>query len=171
MNEFFLYIFGTVAVLGGILTIVQRHPIASAMSLILTFFAVASLYVLASAHFLWVIQVLVYIGAIMVLIVYTILLMDLRSEDLRGKLHWVQGLGLILGITWILALLHRLKERDIPAGIVELPEGFGTLRHVGKELFTTYAYPFELAGILLLAGVVAAYILARKQKEEAHGGR
>jgi NADH-quinone oxidoreductase subunit J len=165
MNNLFIYLFGTVAVLGGLLTILQRHPIASAMSLILSFFAVASLYVLVEAHFLWVIQVLVYIGAIMVLIVYTILLMDLRSEDLRGSLHGVQVLGLILGVGWLTLLLQGLKEREIPPEASLLPPGFGTLAHFGKELFTTYFYPFELVGIFLLAIIVGAYTLARKPKE------
>jgi NADH-quinone oxidoreductase subunit J len=164
MNDLFIYLFGTLAVLGGVLTILQRHPIASAMSLILSFFAVASLYVLVEAHFLWVIQVLVYIGAIMVLIVYTILLMDLRSEDLRGALHGIQILGLLLGVSWLVLLLQGLKEREIPPEPSSLDSGFGTLSHVGHDLFTVYAYPFELLGILLLAAVIAAYTLARKEK-------
>lgn len=165
MSDPFVYIFGAAAVLGGALTVLQRHPIAAAMSLILSFFAVASLYALLEAHFLWVIQVLVYIGAIMVLIVYTILLMDLTSEDLKGKLHWVQGLGLLLGLSWLLILLRRLEGPEIPPTPSSLPSGFGTLTTVGRELFINYLYPFELIGILLLAGVVAAYVLARKLKE------
>jgi uncharacterized MnhB-related membrane protein len=85
----FLYLFAILALVGAIGTVTSRHPISAAMSLVASFLSVASLYALLDAHLIAAVQVIVYVGAIMVLIIYTILLMDLRDEDVRERLGWL----------------------------------------------------------------------------------
>lgn len=158
----FLYLFALLALGGAVGTVSSRHPITAAMSLVVTFLSVASLYALLEAHLIAAIQVIVYVGAIMVLIIYTILLMDLRDEDVRQKLGWLGGAGLVTGALWLGALWLRVDTAALPHPAEVLPEGFGTVRGVARELFTRHAYTFELVSLLLLAAIVGSLALAMR---------
>lgn len=159
MTAFFFYAFGALAILGGLGTILNRHPIASALSLVLSFFAVASIYAMLDAHLLAALQVIVYIGAIMVFIIYTILLMDIRESDLRGRLGVNRGIAVGLGLVWAIYFFRGIGGTPLQeAG--PTPEGFGTVKGIARVLFTDYVYAFELVGFLLLAALVGALVLA-----------
>lgn len=159
-----VYLFGILAIFGGILTVLGRHPIASAMALIFTFFCVSGLFVLLGAHFLFIIQILVYIGAIMVFFVYTVLLMDLKEEDLGKSIRLSQLYGGIVTFFLLLLLLQRFPFRKVPWGVEKADENFGTIREVAKALFSTHLFPFEMVGLLLLAAIVGAFVLAKEIK-------
>lgn len=164
----FLYLFALIALAGAVGTVASRHPIAAAMSLVVSFLSVASLYALLEAHLIAAVQVIVYVGAIMVLIIYTILLMDLRDEDVRERLGWIGAAGLVTGALWLGVLWLRLGAAPIIEPVAVLPEGFGTVRGVALELFTKHAYTFEIISLLLLAAIVGALTLASRRGDEDH---
>ncbi len=165
MHDLFLWLFSGLALLGAVGTVSSRHPINSAMSLVLTFLAVASIYALLDAHLLAAIQVIVYVGAIMLFVIYTILLMDIRIDDLAGRVSPVAaGPLVVLGLAWLVLIGARISDLG-PPPVPSVPEGFGTVRGIAMELFTEHLYTFEMVSILLLAAIVGALVLARQVAE------
>lgn len=163
----FLTAFGITAVLGAILTVSQRHPIASAMALLMSLLSVAGMYAYLGGHFLAWIQIIVYAGAIIVLMIYTIMLMDLRDSDLDEEPTVSRWLAAGIGLTAGLSLAQQITgaTHDIAVAAVAL-EQFGTTKAVGAEMFTRYVIPFEMASVLLLAGIVGALHLAKVPAEK-----
>lgn len=155
----FLVIFGVTAMLGGIATVLQKHPINAGMSLVLTFLSIAGMYALLDAHFLAFIQIIVYVGAVMVLIIYTIMLMDIRDNDLVGKFSVVRGIGAVVALLLLAVLVAQIPTTT--PHMATVPASFGTVAEFGKQLFGRYLIPFEVASILLLAAIVGALHLAR----------
>ncbi|MFA5026759.1 MAG: NADH-quinone oxidoreductase subunit J [Candidatus Methylomirabilota bacterium] len=157
-----------VAAVSGLLVIVQRQAIYSALFLILTMGALAGLYILLEAHFVWAVQLLVYAGAIMVLFLFVIMLLNVpregvfwRPDDLR-RILLAGLLALILAGELILALVFRVGES---APTAPAPPGFGTTESVGRLLFTEYLLPVEITSVILLVAVVGAMVLAKKHGE------
>jgi NADH-quinone oxidoreductase subunit J len=156
------YSLAVITLVSAMGVIVARNPIYSALSLVLTLFSVAGFYLLLHAEFLAVIQVLTYAGAILVLFVFIIMLLNLKTEELveRGLSPLGKGALAVIGVALFTALgfivhLPRLKEQD-------LPSGFGSVFFVGRELFTTYVIPFEAAGVLLTVALIGAVMLAKR---------
>ena len=167
----FFWIFGAVAVTGGLLCITRKNPVASALWLVVTLFALAAMYVLLDAQFIAVLQVLVYAGAIMVLFLFVIMLLNLGrrggQSDIKG---WIGRLvATALGVTLLLELLAvrnlgPAAELRLPAGGVEaLVAQKGAIGVVADPLFKAYLVPFEITSLLLLAAVVGAVVLAKRK--------
>ncbi len=155
-----------VAAVSGILLIVQRHAVYSALFLIITMGALAGIYILLEAHFVWVIQVIVYAGAIMVLFLFVIMLLDIRREQDpwappgRGRMVAAVLLSLVLLVELGMAVAQRLV---LPPGDgPPVAGGFGTTHTVGRLLFTEYLFPFEITSVILLVAMVGAMVLAKK---------
>ena len=153
-----------VAAVSGLLVIVQRHAVYSAMFLIITMGSLAGLYILLEAHFVWAVQVLVYAGAIMVLFLFVIMLLNLPREDVpwakhdRRRILLAVGLGVVLLAELILVVGWRGGPAKAPA----VPAGFGTTEMVGRLLFTRFLFPFEITSVILLVAIVGAMVLAKK---------
>jgi NADH-quinone oxidoreductase subunit J len=155
-----------VAAIAAFLVIIQRHAVYSALYLIITMGALAGIYVLLEGHFLWIIQIIVYAGAIMVLFLFVIMLLDLRREEElwarrdRGQILAAALLSGILLVEMAFALGQRLAppSPEAPAAAT----GFGTTETVGRLLFTDYLYPFEITSVILLVAMVGAMVLAKK---------
>lgn len=168
METLFTVIFSLLAVAGGVLTITRRNPLASAVSLVVSFLAVAGLYALLSAPFVAVMQVLVYAGAIMVLVLFVIMLLNLPEEEFaQEKISRIRlFLGILIGVPLLLVFVYTWATVDfehLRAG----PEGktapsFGSIHSVGELMFTDYLYPFEIISVLLLVAIVGAVILAKR---------
>jgi NADH-quinone oxidoreductase subunit J len=162
----FLIAFGITAVLGAILTVSQRHPIASAMALLMSLLSLAGMYAYLGGHFLAWIQIIVYAGAIIVLMIYTIMLMDLRDSDLDEEPSVSRWLAAGIGLTAGLSLAQQITGGAHNLAIATVVEPFGTTKAVGAEMFTRYLIPFEMASVLLLAGIVGALHLAKVPTEK-----
>ena len=153
----------------------QKNPIYSAVFLIQTMVSLAVLYVLLHAQFVAAVQVMVYAGAIMVIFVFVIMLLNLNKDDLEGdrnKLPMQKPAAIILGLM-LVVMIGVIMTRTIYQGAQgeytpEVMDQIGNTQLVGKMLFTKYVLPFEIASILLFAAIVGAIILAKKQiiKEE-----
>ena len=173
LTQILFFIFAALILLTAGLVAFRPRPVESAMWLILNFFLTAGLYVLLGSHFVAVIQVLVYAGAIMVLFVFVILLLNLDPRELgaEGSISW-SGLVLFVSfLSFVLLALHvstpALLEKMPPA-----PEGssFGTLESLSKTLLSEYIFAFEMAGIILLLAIIGVGLLARRRKVHAAQG-
>ncbi|MBI4511904.1 MAG: NADH-quinone oxidoreductase subunit J [Deltaproteobacteria bacterium] len=162
----FFWLFALLAVGGSAFMITRRNAVAAVMSLVGTILAVAALYVMLLAHFLAVIQVLVYAGAIMVLFIFVIMLLNKEEDEpwaLRGLLgKGVAGLGLAYLVARMVSVLWSVGTRvgEEPWSVEQM-QSFGSTRDVGRVLFSTYLFPFEAVSIVLLIAVVGALVLAR----------
>ncbi|MDQ3020732.1 MAG: NADH-quinone oxidoreductase subunit J [Bacteroidota bacterium] len=154
------------SVVSAIMMITRRNPIMSAVYLILNFFTVSGLYLLLKAQFIAIIQVLVYMGAIMVLFLFVIMLLNLQDEKKLTEKYTYKKitsvllsilLFCLLGVTIFFGFTGKFKVMSDKA------EQFGTAEYLGTELFTNYSFPFELASFLLLAAIVGAVVLAKKK--------
>jgi NADH-quinone oxidoreductase subunit J len=162
------YIAAGIAVFGALMVIINRHPVISAVYLVLSFFAVAAIYVILRAHFIAAAQVLVYAGAIAVLFVMVIMLMNLGPMHLRGaRVTLVKALGVLgaLSILLLFLLLFLGQAARLTGPAQTEWAAFGTTEAVARVLFTNYLLPFEIASILLLAAIVGAIVLARRWEE------
>lgn len=164
-----LTIFAGLALVAGVsalLVIVQRHAVYSALFLIVTMGALAGIYILLAAYFVWVIQVIVYAGAIMVLFLFVIMLLDIgREQDPwappdRGRIVAALLLTLVLLVELGMAVAQRLVLQASTGPVVA--GEFGTTRLVGRLLFTDFLFPFEITSIILLVAMVGAMVLAKK---------
>jgi NADH-quinone oxidoreductase subunit J len=154
-----------VAAVSGFLVIVQPHAVYAALYLILTMGSLAGLYVLLDAHFVWAVQVLVYAGAIMVLFLFVIMLLNLPREEVPWAPQDFRRIVVAAGLAVVLLieLVVVVGFRTVPAKTPPLVEGFGTTAMVGRLLFTKFLFPFEIVAIVLLVAIVGAMVLAKKR--------
>ena len=159
-------IFAFIAVVCAINVVVQTHPISSAISLVGVMGSLAVLYLQLGAEFIAAAQVIVYAGAVMVLFVFVIMLLNAGAEVKHGRSLMAQLLGAPLLVA-LLALLAYFVQRLYPRGASVVFGGFthGTPLDIGRALFTTYLLPFEATSILILIGIVGAIVLARKEMD------
>lgn len=166
-----------VAVFGATMMIAQRNPVLSVMYLIVSLVAQAVLYVQLGALFLGAVLIIVYSGAILVLFLFVIMLLNLRgTEDLGHGSKPINRLTkFTLSVLFVFELIAVVKtgflRSDSPIGMMTtVAEDFGSVKAVATELFTKYMYPFELAGILLLAAIVGAVVMTKNpEKGESMG--
>jgi len=153
-----------VAAVSGLLVIVQRHAVYAALFLIITMGSLAGLYVLLEAHFVWAVQVLVYAGAIMVLFLFVIMLLNLPREDVPWAPRDLRRIVLAasLSVVLLIELALVIGLRTAPAKEPALSLGFGTTEMVGRLLFTKFLFPFEITSVILLIAIVGAMVLAQK---------
>jgi NADH-quinone oxidoreductase subunit J len=159
----FFVLAGT-GIVSALLMVTRRNPVHGALFLILNFFALAGIYLTLSAQFIAIIQILVYAGAIMVLVLFVIMLLNLQDEKrLAERRTWANAVSLLLSACLLAVFLRPLAMLDtanyaLSAKAAEI----GTVRSIGEVLYTSFIFPFELASILLLAAIIGAVALAKK---------
>ena len=170
LTQALFYIFAGIAILAALMTVTRANPVASALWLIGTFFALAAIYTLLGAFFIGIIQILVYAGAIMVLFLFVIMLLNLGNDfepDFRGTVWKVSAAGSSLVM---LALLARMAGGPVtPVEVLSGPETMaaqvaelGPVEAIGIPMFLEYVVPLQITGLLLLVAVVGAVVLAKK---------
>ena len=164
MQEVLFYIFAGLMLLSGFLVVANpfsRNPVTSAMFLVLTIASMAGLFVLLNAYFLAAVQVLVYAGAVMVLFLFVIMLLDLKEEQRRRikKFGLVTGLISIGAIGAVFAKAILGSHLKAPVGIAP---AVGATKPLGELLFTQYLLPFEIVSVLLLVAMVGVILLSKK---------
>ena len=166
---FFILAGATIA--GAICTITRRNPVAAVMSLVGTFFALAGIYATLSAHFIAVLQISVYAGAIMVLFIFVVMILnrdEIEPVSFRGII--TRAVGVVaagFGVYLAVQLVYLSKAAPVlrgPAGA--LPADFGTVAADGNSLFRDFVFPFEAISLLLLVAIVGGIILSRSQRQE-----
>jgi NADH-quinone oxidoreductase subunit J len=167
MSPYLFYFFSALMLIFGLAVIVNRNPVASALSLVVSFLCLAALFVGLDAYFIAVIQVLVYAGAVMVLFLFIIMLLDLKREE-RRKLNFpaVAGGGFItiafVAELWCVLRSYDDGHRAFPA---IASSGIDDVRQVGMTLFTTHNLPFQVVGVLILVATIGVIILSKRKLE------
>jgi NADH-quinone oxidoreductase subunit J len=155
------FLFASMAVASALSLILQRHPIHSALSLIVVMVALAALYLLLGAEFIAAVQVIVYAGAIMVLFVFVIMLLNAGEEERTNLSRMARYVGLPLGISLLLELAYWVARGAPPEAAVS--PGPAPTRKLALLLFQDYLFPFELTSILILIAILGALVLAKKE--------
>ena len=168
--EVFFWIFAVTAIGSALLCITRKSPVASALWLVGTMFSLAAIFVLLDAHFIAAIQVLVYAGAIMVLFLFVIMLLNLGRSGPGDRLGWVGGVvmfaiaGLLMAQLWVLGRLAPPETLVQTAESVrDVAEAQGAVGMISEPLFRTFLVPFEITSVLLLAAIVGAVVLAKRR--------
>jgi NADH-quinone oxidoreductase subunit J len=166
IDTIFFYVLAVFFVGSAFMVILQRNPVTSALYLVFHFFVLGGLYITLQAQFIAVIQILVYAGAIMVLFLFVIMLLNLRDERSLGEaITWKKTLAAAVSVALLLELVYILgisSDGPKPIDTTRAIE-IGTVEYIGKQLFTTFLFPFEVTSILLLAAIVGAVILAKRK--------
>ncbi len=172
-DQLLFYAFGAVSVIGSVLVVGQRNPIYSVLAIILSFFGLAGLYVLLEAPFVAVVQIIIYAGAIMVLFLFTVMLLNVPREDAAewDRTHPLyrpgpMRLGAVLALLMAAQLFWALSRTPGgSAGVGQQTVGVSSVRDVGRVLFTDYMFAFEVTSLLIIAAMIGAVVLARKHGE------
>jgi len=169
MNPILFWLFSVLMLGFGIAVITNRNPVASALSLVVTFFCLAALYIGLEAYFLGAIQVVVYAGAVMVLFLFIIMLLDLKAEQRRkfNKIGVIGGgLVALAFASQLVGVLGRfpMGKQPLPA-LTGLPAGeqLNDLQKVGETLFSQYTLPFQVIGVLILVATVSVIVISKRE--------
>ncbi len=158
-----LFWFLTVMAIGcGLGVILSRNPVNSVLFLIATFFAISGHYIMMNAQFLAVVNIIVYAGAIMVLFLFVIMLMNLNADTEPQKNRLVQLAGIISGGALFLVVLAALKTTTVNT-LEPGSTDIGLIKNLGKTLFTQYVLPFEISSVLFLSAMIGAIVIGKKE--------
>ena len=169
METILFAILAVTAILAALLVVTSPSPIASALYLVVTLFCLAGFYVLLAAPFVAAIQVIVYAGAVVVLILFVIMLLNLQRIEEKLPAGWrIAGLT-VAGVALLILFMVIMKGTAFLPPTEELPESFSSVKQVGILLFSDYLYAFEVVSILLLLAVIGAVALIRKPDSPGDG--
>jgi len=161
MIQILFFFFAAIAVGAAINVLAQKHVLYSALSLILMLTAVSVLFILLQADFLAVINVIVYAGAIMVLFVFVIMLLNLpEDEDGADRLRWLKFIGIPLGLFFLVLVVTTLWNLKASPGTQ--PQLVGSPAAIGQSLFTDFVLPFEVTSLLILIALMGAVVFAKR---------
>ncbi|RZL05987.1 MAG: NADH-quinone oxidoreductase subunit J [Pedobacter sp.] len=156
------YFMATLSVVFSLMVIFAKNPIHSVLYLIITFFTLTVHYILLNAQFLAVVNFIVYMGAIMVLFLFVLMLLNLNKENEPNKSAFVKIIGVIAGCCLAVTLIGSVKSAAINDPLILKSVNLGLVKNLGKELFGPFMLPFELASVLLLSAMVGSVLLAKK---------
>ncbi|MCE2844171.1 MAG: NADH-quinone oxidoreductase subunit J [Chitinophagaceae bacterium] len=162
--EILFYALSAFAIVSAVMVLISKNPIHSVLWLILVFFAISGHYILLNAQFLAIVNIIVYAGAIMVLFLFVIMLMNVKKDQEPKKQHLVKFIGVIAGGSFLTLLIALVKQTSQLQGkTVLLKEGtIGLIHPLGKALFSDYVVPFEISSVLFLSAMVGAVIIGKK---------
>lgn len=165
VQEILFWLLSAMAIGCALGVILSRNPVSSVLFLILTFFSISGHYILLNAQFLAIVNIIVYAGAIMVLFLFVIMLMNLNADVEPQKSRIVQFAGIISGGILFLVMVAALRS----ASMIQLERGsteIGLISNLGKVLFTKYVLPFEISSVLFLSAMVGAIVIGKKDENE-----
>jgi NADH-quinone oxidoreductase subunit J len=166
-TQYAFYFFATVLVFAAFMVITIRNPVKAALFLVLAFFSAAGLWVLLEAEFLAIVLVLVYVGAVMVLFLFVVMMLDINLARLREGFGEYLPIGGLVAVLLVIEMSLILSD-GFGAGraLVPHPADYSNTRELGRVLYTVYAYPFEIAAAILLAAIVAAIVLTMRHRPD-----
>jgi len=168
-DELVFYMFAAITVLAGLRVITARNPVHAALFLVLAFCSMAGIWMLLEAEFLAITLVLVYVGAVMVLFLFVVMMLDVDLVQLReGFWRWFP-FGVLLAAIMVGEMIWVLGSRQTEetAGAIQHPANYSNVKELGRLIYTDYVYPFELAAVLLLIAIVAAIALTLRRRRDS----
>jgi NADH-quinone oxidoreductase subunit J len=166
-TDIVFYVLSAILLFSGIRVITTRNPVHAALFLVLAFFTAAGIWLLLEAEFLAIALILVYVGAVMVLFLFVVMMLDINLDKLReGFWEYLPMAGLI-GVLMVVEMTMVLAEKNLhPSEAVELPANYSNTAALGKVLYTDYLLPFELAAVVLLVAMIAAIVLTLRERKD-----
>lgn len=166
LSELLAYTLGVISVSTALLVVFSKNPIHSVLFLIITFFTIAGQYVLLNAQFLFIVQIIVYSGAIMVLFLFVLMLLNLNKDTEPQKDNLFKFIAIITACTLFISMLAMVKG----IGTLNLPTNpdgqIGLVKNLGLLLFSKYVIPFEFSSILFISGMVGAVMIGKKESHD-----
>lgn len=160
LQQIIFYVFSTFAILSASMVVISKNSVRAVLFLIFTFFCMAGLWMLLQSEFLAIVLVLVYVGAVMVLFLFVVMMLDLEAPQLQGPFVFYWPLGLIVAgamlILMVMAVGRQHFGLDIIAAPPALPSDYSHVKVLGRLLYSNFLLPFEIAGVLLLVAMIAA---------------
>ncbi|MGD8557724.1 MAG: NADH-quinone oxidoreductase subunit J [Chromatiales bacterium] len=169
-EKFVFYVFAAVLVFAATMVITRRNPVHSVLFLVLAFFNAAGLWMLLEAEFLAITLVLVYVGAVMVLFLFVVMMLDIEVAELRASFIKYMPIGILIGLLMIIELLLVVGPKHFGLDKYAAPARHGAdysnTKELGEMLYTNYLYPFEIAAVILLVAIVAAISLTLRRRPD-----
>ena len=163
-TQYIFHFLSILALFSAIMMLASKKPIHSVLFLTLTFFAIAGHYILLNAQFLAVVHIIVYAGAIMVLFLFTVMLLNLNKDERSPKPLWVKIMAAIAGGMLMLVLIGIFRGYEIQVAHDPMTTQIGLVKNLGKILYHDYLIPFELSSVLFLTAMVGAVLLGKKEQ-------
>jgi NADH-quinone oxidoreductase subunit J len=164
------YVFAALLLFAGLRVITARNPVHAALFLVLAFFTSAAIWLLLRAEFLAITLVLVYVGAVMVLFLFVVMMLDINLDRLREGFWRYLPLGAAVGVLIVFEMTLVVAAKYYSSGAAPMPPdpgpGYSNTRELGRLLYTDYVYPFELAAVILLVAIVAAIALTMRKRKD-----
>jgi NADH-quinone oxidoreductase subunit J len=163
VTQILFWFLSFLAVGSAVMVVISKSPVYSILYLIITFFAISGHYILLNAQFIAIVNIIVYAGAIMVLFLFVVMLMNLNADtEPPHKSKYLMYGGVIAGCSLLLVLVAALKQSS--AGTLELKSGStGLIENLGKTLFTDFVFPFEISSVLFLSAMIGAVVISKKE--------
>jgi len=163
MSLSIFYFLSFLALLSALMVVVSRNPVHSVLYLIIAFFAIAGHYVLLNAQFLAAVHIIVYAGAIMVLFLYVIMMLNLNAEAEPHKSTWLKGAATVAGGTLMIVMVGALRTSAENAVTAGYDPNIGLIKTLGQTLYKDFMLPFEISSILFLSAMVGAVMLGKRE--------
>ena len=160
-------ILGTILLVSGVLVITARNPVHGVLFLVLAFFTAAGIWLLLRAEFLAIALVVVYVGAVMVLFLFVVMMLDINIERVREGFWRNLPLALVVGGIMVIEMIAVLANRYYGAVPRQVPPGYSNTKELGRVLYTQYAYAFEIAAVVLLVAIIAAIALTLRKRKDS----
>jgi NADH-quinone oxidoreductase subunit J len=163
------YAFGAVLLVSGLLVITARNPVHGVLFLVLAFFTAAAIWLLLRAEFLAIVLVVVYVGAVMVLFLFVVMMLDINLERMREGFWTNLPLAAVVGVVMVAEMAFVIAGRyfGLTSQPRALPADYSNTRELGRVLYTDYAFAFEIAAVVLLVAIIAAIALTLRQRKDS----
>ena len=169
VTQLLFWILSVVAVFSALMVVISKNPVYSVLWLIITFFSISGHYILLNAQFLAIVNIIVYAGAIMVLFLFVIMLMNLSRDTEPQKSKWLKLAGAVAGGSLLLVLVAALRNTE--KNMAEVGTGdIGLIKNLGRVLFNDYVVPFEISSILFLSAMVGVVVIGKRESPLSPGG-
>ena len=168
ITQILFWFLSALALFGAIGVVASKNPIYSVLCLIIVFFAISGHYILMNAQFLAIVNIIVYAGAIMVLFLFVIMLMNLNAETEPVKNIYMKIAGVISGLTLMIVLVAAISYSSSQNIVMRPGTSVGLTENLGKALFNKYVVPFEISSVLFLSAMIGAILIGKKDKDK-HG--
>lgn len=164
MTTYIFFFLAFLTLLSGLMVVFSKNPVHSVIFLIICFFTIAGHYVMLNADFLAIVHIIVYTGAIMVLFLFVIMLLNLNKENEGHKSALLQFASVISACALGLVVLSATKETTFVTNVPVLEAGTGAVQNIGKKLFSDFLLPFEICSVLFLSAMIGVVLITRKEK-------
>ena len=165
-EQFIFYWFSAVLIAAAISVVTVRNPVIAALFLILAFFSSSALWIIMEAEFLGVVLILVYVGAVMVLFLFVIMMLDINIDIMRDGFMRYLPIGILVAVAIAAEMIMILSSDKLNMGLPgPMAADYSNTKAIGNVLYTDYVYPFEIAAVILLVAMIAAIVLTHRKRQ------